>query len=929
MPVDSVKEEYMLPFERLKAYYFLNNTEFRLSNANEIQAEIDKFIGIDANLMTAEKIMEAKNDKSKFILQNPTEKNYTNRHHLLQIALKDQFKDNIHIEPQKYNEFEFASKNVELDLVLPVFNNQYFFQRSICTMYLTTSPSFRISQHINEYVCVILANFVSKSILIEEEFKISRTILANSLVKALEKMESEFSAFFNKYQTDYQSKSIDVGKFASTNFVTFIKELNFLVLQLAHLFLKNRTDLRSKAKSIVKNLEERSGIRNTLFAEYAIMQILDDFSTETDIPYALIKIAPSILKHPTGLDNMDHILITAGLLRATQMSSCEALRPFMMHKYFFDCMEMEYSNRDIPNVARECEKLYTMWIKIMQNVPNICHDIRQNYEFLHLMMMRLNGAIAHHIKTSSKRVTCSTLSQVAKFVIKIYHDRFERLNRFEEIIGLDERSHLFIYRLRSIKDHDVIDIIIRKKYAIYSQIYDEFGYASEIMFAFFQDLFDELERNKLESLDNEQSISYFRDRIEYNCLVFAPPEYDKVCSYIGKHEAYAKLVDLRYNDVIYILLLKEFMIWLGKYDVQYNNYEQIVTRFSRFISQKVDEISSLAALYDKLMINMTYNKKKNSVKRTIVLAIAKFFIDFKGHSMDEVLTKLLNLINEETLNIFAFKHLTDKIQGELLNSVVLGSIYKRYIDQTSAIKFKKTESEIEKYVAEGKNENQMIFWNEELSVNSFLSQAIISRIMDRAIEDMMRPNIKFGKLLFKGYSKLLLKLTATEKNQLKNEIYFMLAHYDNWFNELQRLYAIYQHTSIEDILDFCQLSSQSRNNINLCYQYAPYVNLVYKICPESSILHDNRNCFTRCPEGFKDAGFFCEKPQVIVRKLYKIQEKCGEKCKKFGTFKFWIAECPKNYKEVLTFCVPVCSYGFEDHGKSCKKLFTGFVDFYF
>lgn len=927
---EPIEEEYMFPIERLKAFNLLSSQNFRLDHFQEVQAHIDKFIGIDAEKMTPEAINEAIKDPSKLILQSDSKKwNDEKREHLLQSSLKNQFNNTIAIKLQGNYAFEAVAKKTDLDLILPVFSNQFFFQRSICKTYLTTSPSFHLSEHINEYVCVLVTNFMPKSILLTNGFKITRVILAKSLAKALETMEPELNSFFKKYQTDYLSKSIDMAEFANNNFASFIQELNFLCLKLTHFLIKNLSAFRSKASKILSKFSKFLKVKGHQANHYALLQILDDFSDEAEIPYSLIKLAPKIMKNNINFNSIDHILIIAGLLRVKHMNSCEALRPFMMQKYFFDCMEMEYRNREIHNVAGECENIYSLWLNILQSVPNLCLDIRQNHEFLHLMMMKLNGAIAHHIKTSNRKVTYATLAHVAKFIIKVYHDRFERLNQFKDMIGLSEKSFLFIYRLRSIQDNEVVSIIIRKKYAVYSQIYEEFGYPSEIMAAFFKEVFDELERNRLESLDKQVSIRYFRNRIEYQCFVIAPPEYDKVCSYIGKHDAYIKLVELRHNDVIYFLLLKQFMTWLSKYDVQYNNFEQMVTRFSGFITQQVDEIALLAVQYDKLMVDPAYSKKKNSIKRTIVLAIAKFFVDFKGVPMNDILEKLLSLINEETIKIFQIRDVFDDSKSEVLESVLLGEVYKRYTDQFHAKKSKKIENEIDRFVAENKKEYDMSFWNEALPVNSLFSQAIIALTVERAIETLMKPDTNFSALLFQGYLNLLLKLTPNEKNQLQKEIPFLYGHYDNWSNELQHLFAIHQQSNLQKIMDYCHKNSQSNKNTNGCYQHAPYVNLVYKMCPESSTLQDNRNCLTRCPENFKDVGFFCEKPKVIIRKLYKTQEKCGEKCKKFGTFKFWINDCPKNYKEVLTFCVPICSYGFEDHGKSCKKIFTGNVNFYF
>jgi hypothetical protein len=923
-----INDSYLSPVEKLKEMYFIKMRYFRLDNSQEVQSQIDKFIGVVAREMSPAQIDEAEKDPSKFVytLFSADDKS-VDENHILRNYLKNQFTKPFEVKKDDSSDESSLQKDYSYS-ILSVFSNQFFFQRSICTMYLTTSPSLRISKQINEYMCILITNFIETNDFKFVNFKVSRNVCAQALAEALKTMEPKLESFFKKYQDDSVLQAVNIAEFANSNFASFVNELNFLTLRITQLMEENYLAYLKKAETIENQIKATDKKTFDSGIHLVFMQVLDDFPDGIS-PLLLKRKVSRILKHAPDPINIDQVLITAGLIRNDFMNSCEALRPFMMNKYFFDCLEMHYKDREIHNVVEACDKIYTLWINNLQTVPNFCIDVRQNTEFLHLMMIKLNGAIALQLKKSNHEITALKLAPVTKLLVSTYRRKFEILNRFKDQVGLSEKSFLFFYKLRSITDHNVLSIIVKKKYSYYSRLYDEFGYSSEIITNYFTEVLDEVEKTKFESVDQIYAIRYFRNRIECKCLVLMPSKHHKICLYIGKHDAYQKIVDLRYNDIIYVLLINHFKAWLSNYDIQFNNFENLIARFSMFINQKVDEIALLPVQYDQLMANPTYSHKKNSVKRKIIFAMAKFFVDFKGFKMDQALNIILKKLSEFSANLTGFVNLMSEGKTNTVDTVIRGNIHSRYIDSYIAKKREKLKSDFDNLVVMLKDEQDKVFWNEHLSVNSFACQVIIERLAQNLAETYWRPEINFSTSLFKGYLRVLLKLTDNEKTQLRVQIPNMYAHYDNWSSELQRQFATYQQTDIQTILDYCNFNTNTRKKVQSCYQYAPYVNLVYEICSESSYLQDNMNCVTRCPEGFKDTGLFCEKPKVIVRRLYKTADKCGEKCKRFGTFKFWITECPRNYKEVLTFCVPICSYGFEDHGKSCKKIFTGTVKFYF
>ncbi len=220
------------------------------------------------------------------------------------------------------------------------------------------------------------------------------------------------------------------------------------------------------------------------------------------------------------------------------------------------------------------------------------------------------------------------------------------------------------------------------------------------------------------------------------------------------------------------------------------------------------------------------------------------------------------------------------------------------------------------------------FWDEQQNVNSFAIQRLISMVIALAFQKFAHLPKAGGRLLFSGYIRTLLRFTPEEKEQTRVAIPFLYSHYDNWSPTLERLFAAFQTSDISFISKKCQNESDKKT-IAGCYQHGSDLNLVYQSCGQDGKLIDNANCFSRCPDGFQDSGLYCIKPKVIVRKLYKDMKECGPKCNQFSTFRLYIRPCPQNYREVLTFCIPVCSYGFEDHGKSCKKIFINKVSFYF
>lgn len=113
--------------------------------------------------------------------------------------------------------------------------------------------------------------------------------------------------------------------------------------------------------------------------------------------------------------------------------------------------------------------------------------------------------------------------------------------------------------------------------------------------------------------------------------------------------------------------------------------------------------------------------------------------------------------------------------------------------------------------------------------------------------------------------------------------------------------------------------------------------MVYvKKCHEDQIRLDCGICTYRCPEGTKPAfkGTYCLKPSIHQRKLFQTQFSCeqslelGQKC--FKKEKFWIQDCPNNYRALgQFFCDFVCpAEKFEDTRLACVPKVTYQEEYY-
>ena len=74
------------------------------------------------------------------------------------------------------------------------------------------------------------------------------------------------------------------------------------------------------------------------------------------------------------------------------------------------------------------------------------------------------------------------------------------------------------------------------------------------------------------------------------------------------------------------------------------------------------------------------------------------------------------------------------------------------------------------------------------------------------------------------------------------------------------------------------------------------------------------NCWSKCPEGYKSNGAFCQKPKAFGRG-WGAQKQC-EDCEKWGIH--WYRKCPKGYHaEGCCMCSPDCPHGMADLGLQC------------
>lgn len=201
---------------------------------------------------------------------------------------------------------------------------------------------------------------------------------------------------------------------------------------------------------------------------------------------------------------------------------------------------------------------------------------------------------------------------------------------------------------------------------------------------------------------------------------------------------------------------------------------------------------------------------------------------------------------------------------------------------------------------------------------TYEKNALIMAIMNH----FRKPVPQNNKLLAFAYLRNLYGLTRQEEDELSSEMGFIYKHYSNWDPLLLDSAQSSEKVPWNYLIDKCKLYHG-----NECQLISPTISMAVQTCPSRTKMFFTNRCVTTCPIGFVDTGVFCRKPKVSVRTLHVTKEDCGKDCRKYEDL--WIKNCQKNHESVGYFCIPICPFGMQDIGLSCKKVFEATRSFYF
>lgn len=94
-------------------------------------------------------------------------------------------------------------------------------------------------------------------------------------------------------------------------------------------------------------------------------------------------------------------------------------------------------------------------------------------------------------------------------------------------------------------------------------------------------------------------------------------------------------------------------------------------------------------------------------------------------------------------------------------------------------------------------------------------------------------------------------------------------------------------------------------------------------CPEGYLPHLTFICYKSCPQGFKDLGYACQKPNAVVQKVFSSLDECIAEHKTCVSIKqtLFLEHCPEHSRRTLSnICVFSCPDGMIDNGSHCLKI---------
>lgn len=136
--------------------------------------------------------------------------------------------------------------------------------------------------------------------------------------------------------------------------------------------------------------------------------------------------------------------------------------------------------------------------------------------------------------------------------------------------------------------------------------------------------------------------------------------------------------------------------------------------------------------------------------------------------------------------------------------------------------------------------------------------------------------------------------------------------------------ACLEKLSMVDTLNACK----TKNNNNDC-EIVNHV-LAAPKCPSDMTRltgidgQDSTTCFQKCPEGFKENGVACEKPETYILNPYTQEIECnaangGKPCPIYHV-RYFVPDCKDNfYRLGSTVCIPKCPRDFADYETFCLR----------
>ena len=153
-------------------------------------------------------------------------------------------------------------------------------------------------------------------------------------------------------------------------------------------------------------------------------------------------------------------------------------------------------------------------------------------------------------------------------------------------------------------------------------------------------------------------------------------------------------------------------------------------------------------------------------------------------------------------------------------------------------------------------------------------------------------------------------------HEIQHQIQTVLTHFDSLTPSLQTSIASC-NLNLAPVLARCE-KVHGKDNCEM-------INAVTfaRKCLDGFVRHNQFFCYPPCPQGFKELGSRCLKPEVKLSGFFATQSECAANghqiCKKDANG-LYLADCGENYERVLSFaCIPKCPIDFLETSRNCHK----------